>query len=205
MKNKEEEKIKIYEIISEIIEKNGKIEKDDFGKQYNANTLLANMYGLEEAIMLNNIIYWIKKNKDKKRNFHDGYYWTYNTIDAYVKTFTFWSYTTIKRILNSLVKQGAIKKGNYNTNRYNHTNWYTVIEGFLLLIYDLRNDEEVQNQPIDEARITSSDEARINSSMRPEPSHHYTDIIPYIIPDIIAENQEIAKEIKKKYEVFNCS
>ena len=38
---------------------------------------VAKKVGLEEAIYLSNVEYWVEKNAANKKHFHDGYYWTY--------------------------------------------------------------------------------------------------------------------------------
>ena len=57
------------------------------------NPDLAKMIGLNEAIVLNQIYYWISVNKKQNRNFHDGKYWCYNSIREWQEeNFPFWSY-----------------------------------------------------------------------------------------------------------------
>ena len=42
---------------------------------------LATILGLKQALILQQVNYWIEVNKKKKRNFHEGRYWTYNSIN----------------------------------------------------------------------------------------------------------------------------
>ena len=42
---------------------------------HNFDTEIATEYGINEAILLNNIYYWVEYNKANEKNFHDGYYW----------------------------------------------------------------------------------------------------------------------------------
>ena len=84
----------------------------------------ATEYGLEESIMLQNFMFWISKNKANEKNYHDGHYWTFNSIRAYSELFPFWNEMKIKRILTSLVEKGVLIKGNYNKLPYDRTNWY---------------------------------------------------------------------------------
>lgn len=44
---------------------------------------LANALGLHEAIVLQQIHYWVKINEKAQRNFIDGHYWTYNTYEQW--------------------------------------------------------------------------------------------------------------------------
>jgi hypothetical protein len=87
---------------------------------------LAVKYGQEEAVILNSIIYWIKKNKENNRHFYDGRTWTYNSGTAFGKQFPFWSRRQIERIMKSLISQKAVITGQYNENPYDHTLWYAL-------------------------------------------------------------------------------
>lgn len=85
--------------------------------------------GVEEAIMFSNILYWVQKNKANKQeetHYHDGKWWTYNTIDAFVELFPFWSKRQIERILKNLVENDYIYKDSFNKNPYDRTTWYAV-------------------------------------------------------------------------------
>lgn len=87
---------------------------------------IATKYGLKEAILLQSIAYWIAKNKANRQNFHDGRYWTFNSVQAYSELYPFLSTKQIRSSLDSLVGQGLIIKGNYNENPYNRTMWYAL-------------------------------------------------------------------------------
>ena len=45
------------------------------------NKELAIKYGLEEATLLHNFIFWIRLNRDKGHNFRDGRTWTYHSLE----------------------------------------------------------------------------------------------------------------------------
>lgn len=67
---------------------------------------LACIIGLNEALVLGQIHYWLEKNKECSRNFHEGRYWTYNTIKDWQEEFPFWSESTIKRIFKKIKGYG---------------------------------------------------------------------------------------------------
>lgn len=81
-------------------------------------------YGVDEAILIQNFVFWIDKNIANKKHYHDGRTWTYNTQEAFTFLFAFWSRRQIQRILESLEKQGVIVRGNYNLTAYDRTQWY---------------------------------------------------------------------------------
>lgn len=81
-------------------------------------------YGVDEAIMINNFIFWIEKNIANRKHCHDGRTWTYNTQEAFTFVFNFWSYKQVRRITDSLVKKGVLITGNYNKTSFDRTCWY---------------------------------------------------------------------------------
>lgn len=87
---------------------------------------MADKYGVDEAIIIENLYFWIAKNKANKKHFYDGYYWTYNSTRAFKELFTYWSERQIDRILKSLNDKGAILIGNYNKAGYDRTRWFTL-------------------------------------------------------------------------------
>jgi hypothetical protein len=92
----------------------------------------AKQYGLFEAVMLHNFIFWLRHNRANKRNAYDGRTWTYNTLDAFAELFPFWTVKQIRRILDSLLEQRVIVKGNYNARAYDRTCWYALVDESLL-------------------------------------------------------------------------
>lgn len=92
---------------------------------------LAVMFGVEEAVLLQNLIFWVQKNKANGTHFHDGRYWTYNTAAAFEKLFPCWNQKKIYRLLDSLEAKGAIFSGNYNKLAFDRTKWYAVADELL--------------------------------------------------------------------------
>lgn len=86
----------------------------------------ADRYGILEAVLLANIRWWVAKNEANNKHFHDGCYWTYNSAKAFSKMFWYASQQQIQRALKRLEEAGVLKVGNYNTNPYDHTKWYSV-------------------------------------------------------------------------------
>ena len=88
----------------------------------------ATKYGIAEAILAENILFWSKKNAANERHFHDGMYWTYNSGKAFSLLFPYISARSIDRALNHLVEEGVLIKGNYNEDKMNRTLWYAMTE-----------------------------------------------------------------------------
>jgi hypothetical protein len=93
----------------------------------------ANQYGVDEAIMLHNFIYWISKNMASNKHQHDEKTWSYNSYQAFSALFPFWSRRQIERILKSLIKQNVLVTGNYNRSSYDRTIWYAFVNEDLFL------------------------------------------------------------------------
>lgn len=89
---------------------------------------IAKNYGLNEAILLNYLIFWILKNKANEENFYDGYYWTYNSTRAFSELFPYMSQRQIQYALNHLKEEGLIQTGNYNKSLYDRTCWYALTD-----------------------------------------------------------------------------
>lgn len=95
---------------------------------------LAKEFGIEAAILIDEFNYQISRNKANERNFHDGKYWTYNTLQAYTDIFPYFSIKQIRKIIDNLIGLGILMKGNYNENPYNRTSWYAFTdEGMIML------------------------------------------------------------------------
>ena len=92
------------------------------------NKELAKVMGLNEAIILQQIEYWININEKSRNsnNFKEGFYWTYNTIDQWQEEFPFWSYNTVKRTLAKLEKLGILITATLNRKGYDRTKWYRI-------------------------------------------------------------------------------
>ena len=86
-------------------------------------------HGMEKAVILQNMRFWLDKNKANGTNLHDGYYWTYNSAEAFFKLFPYLkSAKIIQRLLKSMVAEGLLLAGNYNQKGYDRTKWYSMPE-----------------------------------------------------------------------------
>ncbi len=82
--------------------------------------------GVEESIILSNIMFWIAKNEANNKHLYDGKYWTYNSAEAFTKLFPFWNRQKVDRMLRHLEEDGWLLSGNYNENKYDRTKWYAL-------------------------------------------------------------------------------
>lgn len=89
---------------------------------------VATKYGTNVSILLGNISYWIEKNKENGKHFHDGRFWTYNTVSAFHRLFPFMSESAIGTALGKAEAEGLLVTGNYNKLPFDRTKWYALTE-----------------------------------------------------------------------------
>lgn len=101
------------------------------------NIAIAEKYGIEEAILINHLFYWIKKNEADDRNFFEGRYWTYSSASALSKLFPYIKRATISRKLAKLEEIRIIKRGNFNKSAYDRTMWYAFTDEAMEYLEDM--------------------------------------------------------------------
>jgi hypothetical protein len=87
---------------------------------------LAVVVGLNQAIVLQQVHYWVRINQRADKNFRDGCYWTYNTYEDWRDQFPFWSLSTIKRTFMELEADNYIVTGSFNRLPIDRTKWYRI-------------------------------------------------------------------------------
>lgn len=111
---------------------------------------VAKIHGIEAAIIVKNLQYWIKHNKANGTHFHDGKTWTYNSLRAWGDLFPYMSPSALKRTINKLCDVGLLVRGNYNKNPYDKTTWYAFGDESKWLFREKL--PIVENPPIDELK-----------------------------------------------------
>ena len=117
----------------------------DKSKTLIVNTDLALVLGdLNEAIVLNQLNYWIEINKKAEKNLVDGKYWVYNSYsDWRINNFPYWSEKTIQRTFTRLENKGVVLSANYNKLAIDKTKWYTIdTEKLQELVDEFNSDED---------------------------------------------------------------
>ncbi len=97
---------------------------------------IANIYGIEEAIVINKLQALIASNKTAGRNYFQGRTWTFNSYEEWVnenvdsgkRFFPCFSKEQIRRVFDSLAAQKVLIKGNFNKRKNDKTNWYAFLE-----------------------------------------------------------------------------
>ena len=89
---------------------------------------IAQAYGVNAAILYNNLLHWSMVNKANGTNQYDGRYWTYNSRSAFTKLFPYLSEHQIKAAFDKLIDAGVVVTGNYNEDRRDRSLWYALTE-----------------------------------------------------------------------------
>jgi hypothetical protein len=89
---------------------------------------LAAKLGLNEAIVLQQIQYWLslRKRSGDKQYYHQNRWWVYGSVEHWTEQFPFWSVDTTKRALLRLRELGILLTANYNTMPADRTLWYSI-------------------------------------------------------------------------------
>lgn len=84
---------------------------------------LARLVGLNEAIILQQVHYWLQRSS----NIKDGHRWVYNSYPNWYKQMPVWkSETTMRTAFKRLEKQGLLITANYNKAGFDKTKWYRI-------------------------------------------------------------------------------
>lgn len=95
---------------------------------------IATEYGVNAAVLLWHLDFWIEKNRANGVNYYDDNYWTYNSVKAFTELFPYMSAKAINNALSKLIDAGIIITGNYNSSTYDRTLWYAITEyGYSIL------------------------------------------------------------------------
>ena len=86
------------------------------------------LYGVEKAVLLNNLKYWLDHAKANGKKAIDGYYWTFNSATAFAELIPYISPSKIGRLMRELEADGIVIVGNHNRAGYDRTKWYTMPE-----------------------------------------------------------------------------
>ncbi|WP_320711329.1 conserved phage C-terminal domain-containing protein [Enterobacter asburiae] len=126
------------------------------------NPDLAYSIGLNEAIALQQVNYWLKETTSGLER--DGVRWIYNTNEQWLEQFPFWSESTLKRTFTRLKSLGVLKVEQLNKSQRDMTNYYTInYESELLDEVKVTKSKSSkctlpsgQNEPMEEVKVKRS-------------------------------------------------
>jgi len=138
---------------------------------------LALKIGLNEAILLQQIHYWLVSSQHE----WEGRKWIYNTYKQWQLQLPFLSESTIKRTIKSLEEKGYVISGNFNRHKMDKTKWYTI--NYEMLEESIETEEQVsQESPTGQNETTSDSACPIVETI-------VTQAIPESTSEITTENK----------------
>lgn len=141
--------------------------------------------GLNKAIFINQLNYWLDINEKAEKNFKDGYYWVYNTYENWVENdFPYWSIDTVKRIIGSLENTGIIISENYNKMRADKTKWYRIDYKRLQEIIDMVPESERETSRYKKDISTEKNEYKYDRAECTDEQGNMSKTIPEITTEI---------------------
>lgn len=155
------------------------------------DTDVAVAIGLKEAVVAQQLNYWLHSKAAKTVN---GRRWVYNTYENWQKdSFPFFTIASIRRLFEKLEKMGVVITGNYNKAGFDKTKWYSIDEKRLNDIIDRRSAQNEQTSCSKRADGAAQNEQTytrdytenttdkdIDSSAKAEPKSIDKDVIDYL-------------------------
>ncbi len=117
---------------------------------------LAKEIGLHEAVILQQIHYWL----EKSNHLINGCLWIYNTYQAWQQQFPFLSLSAIRKAIARLEGLNLLKTERFDKQRWNQTKWYSInyqrLEVLISSICSNRTDRSAQFEHLDVVNLSSS-------------------------------------------------
>lgn len=114
-------------------------------RDYYFNPELAVRYGVDEAIFIHHLAFWLQKNANEPDHIRDGRVWTYDTVSGLCKIFPWWTRRQMERIIRSVCDKGAVETGHFGAN-LDRTIWYT-LSPELMAFYALAETQPEDDLP----------------------------------------------------------
>lgn len=146
---------------------------------------IAKEVGVNAAVVFQNLHFWIQHNEEKQINYHDGKYWTYNSVETMKTVLPYMTANQIRLALQKLKEAELIETGNYNKMKYDKTAWYSVGEKAKIL---LEKDNSISEKSQTES---TKNNLAIGNFQKPIPDINPRYKNKNINPDRIAEIRKL--------------
>lgn len=152
---------------------------------------VAKAYGVNAAVIFQNLAYWIEHNRANGTNFHDGRYWTHNSVKAFSELFPYLTEKQIRGALKKLEDGGMILVGGYNKSAYDRTRWYALADKGLSIytkgqmdFSEMKNENAHKGEPIPDINtdVTTSNKQDISAPKR-ETRHKFGEYQNVLLSD----------------------
>lgn len=170
-------------------------------KNHSFNTDFAKKWGIEEAILLENIGFWVHKNLKNEQAKHDGLFWTYNSVKDFSLQFEYMSEKTIRTALEKLEAQKVLKSAKLHTKSAipNQMKSYAIIDLEAAEWYGVISDFHQDKTAVPICPFGQSPFAQKGNSICPKGQMYITDIIKTDITNSFSNEKECAE---KKSEIL---
>ncbi len=157
------------------------------GDTHSFNVDVAKEVGVNAAILLQSVKWWCEKNRANNKNYHEGLWWTYNSVKAWQELYPYLGKSAIATALKKLEERGYIKTGNYNKSAYDRTTWYAITEsGLAFYGSSIYRKSEMEEPEIENPKTKNGEPIPVTLQ----------------IQDTVT-NQSTTKERKKSVETFD--
>ena len=163
--------------------------------QHSFDVNIAKEFGILEAILLNNLEFWIAKNEANGTNYYDGTYWTYNSTKAFNELFPYVSQRQIQNALKKLKEKGIIQTGNYNKSSYDRTLWYA---------FTTEGKSIMQKCKMDYANLVKDNANMLNGNVEnvePIPNINTNDKTTNINSNIKSDENNVIEPVKEAKKI----
>lgn len=118
---------------------------DNLIKSRGFDVELAVKFGLNNAIFLQDLAFWIEFNRNRQQAYRDGRYWTYSTLEELVQRHPYWTKNQIRHIIDICKKSGWILIEHYDKVSYNQRNWYSICDSVMDCLTCKSSEKESHN------------------------------------------------------------
>ena len=88
---------------------------------------LAQKIGLDKAIILQQLHFWIEINKRDGKNYYEDRYWAYSSLEQWIeRDFCWWSKRKLITLFGELIELGLLIKKQFKKQTLDCTNYYTI-------------------------------------------------------------------------------
>ena len=90
------------------------------------NVSLATLIGLNETIILTNFYFNVKSNEGNENMVKDGRVWFFRSVKYLNEQYPYLTPKKIRLAIERLIDAGYVYKGDYNQDKFNKCNWYSI-------------------------------------------------------------------------------
>jgi len=146
---------------------------------------IAAKVGVNAAVIYQNLLFWVEKNQANNKHFHEGRYWTYNSMRAFEELFAYLSQKQIRTALEKLIECDLILVGNFNKAGYDRTKWYCPTGQMDLP--KKANGTAQKGEPIPDSKPNSKPDT--NTSSKDDEVNYYFDQLWEMYPRKVGKGQ----------------